>query len=129
VDWFELDRKTHNNSLTEREVVITFKINRPRNCRSVRLRQIEANWDGNWTLGLAAMEIFGVLKVRSKCTNCETGHHFQYQQRYQCITCGLAGETECCELCAQSCHRGHQLIDEEYAEGFCDSRGQDRCQV
>jgi hypothetical protein len=25
VDWFELDRKTHNNSLTEREVVVTSK--------------------------------------------------------------------------------------------------------
>jgi hypothetical protein len=104
VDWFELDQKTHNNSLTEREVVVAFKINRPRNCRFVKLRQIEANCDRNWTLGLAAMEFLGVLKVRLKCTYCVTGHHFQCQQRYQCITCGLAGEMGCCGLCAQSCH-------------------------
>jgi hypothetical protein len=129
VDWFELDRKAPNSRLNEKGVVATFTIDHPKSCRFVRLRQIEPNWDGSWALGLAAMEFFGVLKVHSKCTFTVTGSRFKYQQWYQCLTCGLVGQLGCCELCAQSCHRGHQLISKGCHEAYCDCKGQDRCQL
>jgi hypothetical protein len=51
-DWFELDRKSQNTGLNAKGVLATFKIDHPRSCRFVRLRQTQPNWDGNWELGI-----------------------------------------------------------------------------
>jgi hypothetical protein len=47
------------------------------------------------------------------------------QQSFDCQTCGLVGNSGCCEVCARLCRAGHQISGAATEAGFCDCGG--RC--
>jgi hypothetical protein len=55
------------------------------------------------------------------CTFVVTGSQYTPQAWYQCYTCNLLGNEGCCEVCAQICHKGHQLSARQFSrQFFCD---------
>ena len=49
-----------------------------------------------------------------------TGGDFSEQHWYNCYTCGLLWDKGCCSLCAQVCHRGHDIGYSRKSSFFCD---------
>ena len=66
------------------------------------------------------------------CTFATDGADFITQKWYHCVTCGLVGQLGCCEICARTCHKGHQVVLEGVFPGcFCDcgaGEGRVQCQ-
>jgi hypothetical protein len=54
------------------------------------------------------------------CTFCITGKNFVNQKWFMCKDCDLSGNTGCCEVCANICHKGHQLEERNVSGFFCD---------
>ncbi|GAB5364989.1 hypothetical protein AAMO2058_001017600, partial [Amorphochlora amoebiformis] len=54
------------------------------------------------------------------CTFTETGRNFEIQRWYNCRTCGLTGNTGCCEICVQRCHLGHEVSYRKTGKFYCD---------
>ena len=64
------------------------------------------------------------------CTFAATSLRHAYQLWRPCYTCGLVDSNGCCQVCAATCHAGHQLGEERLSNFFCDcgSRGPAFCQ-
>ncbi len=43
-----------------------------------------------------------------------TGPNFSLQKWYFCKTCGLDNNKGCCQSCANTCHKGHELSEAKY---------------
>jgi len=56
----------------------------------------------------------------STCTFVVTGGDFSEQHWYNCYTCGLVWDQGCCSLCAQICHKGHDVGYSRKSSFFCD---------
>ena len=61
----------------------------------------------------------GQLKQRC-CTYVSTSGNFSEQHWYNCYTCGLLWDKGCCSLCAQVCHKGHDVTYSRKSSFFCD---------
>ena len=59
-------------------------------------------------------------KIRRTCSYVETGGEFTEQHWYICYTCNLLWDKGCCSLCAQVCHRGHDVGYSRRSSFFCD---------
>jgi len=65
------------------------------------------------------------------CTFVVTGPKFVNQTWYFCKTCGLDGNKGCCQGCANTCHKGHELSEARISSFFCDcgaGEGKNKCQ-
>ena len=64
------------------------------------------------------------------CTFASTSFRHAYQLWRPCYTCNLVESNGCCQVCASTCHAGHQLGEERLSSFFCDcgSRGPAFCQ-
>jgi len=70
----------------------------------------------------------------ARCSRAEGGLTNQRQDFWNCITCGLAGERGCCDVCSVRCHKGHVLqrvmaADDMCNEGYCDCCDTGACQA
>ena len=65
-------------------------------------------------------------KLRA-CTFVETGGEYSEQHWYNCYTCGLVWEKGCCSLCAQICHKGHDVGYSRSSSFFCDCGAEVAC--
>jgi len=54
------------------------------------------------------------------CTFTVTGSQFVEQHWYFCYTCGLSGSEGMCSICAQVCHKGHEISYSRRSRFFCD---------
>eukprot|EP01125_Pyxidicula_operculata_P004215 TRINITY_DN1624_c0_g1_i3.p1 TRINITY_DN1624_c0_g1~~TRINITY_DN1624_c0_g1_i3.p1 ORF type:complete len:788 (+),score=138.75 TRINITY_DN1624_c0_g1_i3:44-2407(+) len=54
------------------------------------------------------------------CTYSVTSNSFVHQVYYKCFTCGLIEERGICEVCAETCHFGHNLSKPLFSNFFCD---------
>jgi hypothetical protein len=54
------------------------------------------------------------------CTYTSTAGDFTDQHWYNCYTCGLVYDKGCCSLCAQICHKGHDVGYSRKSSFFCD---------
>jgi len=61
----------------------------------------------------------GEVKNRC-CTYVSTNGNFSEQHWYNCYTCGLLWDKGCCSLCAQVCHKGHDVGYSRKSSFFCD---------
>eukprot|EP00727_Mastigamoeba_balamuthi_P008468 m51a1_g4243 hypothetical protein (832) ;mRNA; f:182765-186506 len=63
-----------------------------------------------------------VLKAisRNVCTYFGTGAAYMPQYWYHCYTCDSAEDTGCCVVCAEKCHKGHNLGAIRFTTFFCD---------
>ena len=96
----------------------------------VRLVQTGPNADGSHCLVIGQFEIFGTLKTIDKsaiCLNpvCSYAFHDKtkiHQKWFHCRTCGLTADKDlgCCEACAYSCHRGHDVYFDRCMQCHCD---------
>ena len=59
-------------------------------------------------------------KSRRTCTYVLSGEDFLMQHWYNCYTCGLLFDKGCCSLCAQVCHKGHDVGYSRKSSFFCD---------
>lgn len=61
------------------------------------------------------------------CTFVFTGPNFVEQPIFHCNTCGLNGRAGVCQVCARTCHQGHDI--EFYARNsfYCDCAADPRC--
>jgi hypothetical protein len=55
----------------------------------------------------------------SLCTRVRMGNVSILQPLWDCKTCGLMGENGCCEVCAMTCHGGHEITFGEVQTGIC----------
>ena len=69
--------------------------------------------------GLQACDMH--CKIGSKCTYDVEGKKYTAQEWYECHTCwGGEASFGCCKVCAEKCHKGHDLV-ERFSGGFyCD---------
>ena len=59
-------------------------------------------------------------RLESKCTYDQYGSATRNQKWYKCLSCWDEGsEYECCVVCAEECHSGHNLVSHE-SGNFCD---------
>ena len=49
-----------------------------------------------------------------------TGESFLKQPFFRFITSGFSENDGCCEICAKTCHLGHDLIYRGEVDSFCD---------
>jgi hypothetical protein len=63
VSWVEVDRRTQNLDLKDRNCTKIFKIPKPTECRHLRLRQTGLNQQGSQNLCMAGFEVFGTLFI------------------------------------------------------------------
>ena len=109
--------------------------------RYIRLIQTGPNAEGSNYLIIRRFEIFGALETIDKsaiCLNpvCSYAFHDKTmitQKWFHCRTCGLTAEKHlgCCEACAYSCHRGHDVYFAGSTECYCDcgdNRAPNPCQ-
>lgn len=61
------------------------------------------------------------------CTYNATKKEFKVQHWYWCFTCKLVDNSGCCGVCANRCHRGHQLVYSKKSNFFCDCGDSGRC--
>ena len=61
----------------------------------------------------------GDVKERC-CTYVTTSGNFSEQHWYNCYTCGLLWDKGCCSICAQVCHKGHDVGYSRKSSFFCD---------
>eukprot|EP01080_Neovahlkampfia_damariscottae_P009335 gene9335-1422_t len=54
------------------------------------------------------------------CTFCVTGPTFTQQKWYFCKDCDLVEHKGCCESCAKTCHKGHNLVERSVSSFYCD---------
>ena len=54
------------------------------------------------------------------CTYTESGKNFIMQRWYSCKTCGLTGNSGCCEVCLLRCHVGHDVMLRKTSAFYCD---------
>lgn len=54
------------------------------------------------------------------CSLIYTGRHYHKQRWFKCITCHVDGIYGCCETCAKTCHKDHNLQDFGVTSAFCD---------
>ena len=62
-----------------------------------------------------------IPRIDPICTYIATGKTYIKQKCYQCRTCQISGDNGFCEICAKTCHAGHDVY---YVPGvelsFCD---------
>eukprot|EP00939_MAST-03C_sp_MAST-3C-sp1_P001281 g1281.t1 len=58
------------------------------------------------------------------CTHHFTGSQYVEQHWYQCYTCGLTDNKGCCSICAETCHKGHDVVYAKKSRFFCDCGSQ-----
>ena len=58
--------------------------------------------------------------IPGPCTLNRYGQKFVEQSFYKCLTCNYSSDEGCCEICAQTCHLGHDLIYLGKIPSFCD---------
>jgi E3 ubiquitin-protein ligase UBR4 len=63
------------------------------------------------------------------CTFVATHGEFTEQHWYNCYTCGLIWDKGCCSLCAQICHKGHDVGYSRKSSFFCDCGAEVRTSV
>eukprot|EP00466_Bigelowiella_natans_P009329 jgi/Bigna1/137334/aug1.38_g12042 len=70
------------------------------------------------------------LADTQRCTYCHTEKRHMPQIWMECFTCGLTNDRGVCQVCAETCHAGHDLSEEHYSSFFCDcgAEGPGRCQ-
>ena len=62
------------------------------------------------------------------CTYEAHGKKYIRQKWYHCRTCGLVGAEGCCEVCAEKCHAGHDVVYEGVnRQAFCDCGPSGKC--
>jgi len=54
------------------------------------------------------------------CTFTASGSNFMEQHWYFCYTCELTNSKGMCSVCAQVCHKGHDVVYSRYSRFFCD---------
>ena len=58
-------------------------------------------------------------KIGPKCTYDQYGSAARNQKWYECLSCwGKESRIGCCEVCANECHSGHELVAHHDAEDF-----------
>lgn len=63
------------------------------------------------------------------CTYSVTGDDYAVQNWYNCYTCGLVDGEGCCEVCVNTCHRGHKVSEVQRSSSFfCDCGASGKCQ-
>jgi len=62
-----------------------------------------------------------------QCTFLKTGFDFKHQSWYNCITCGIVGNSGICQGCADTEHMGHQLGPRRTSNFFCDCAAAGTC--
>lgn len=70
--------------------------------------------------GTFARESENKNKKYEQCTYVSTGVDFSEQHWYNCYTCGLIWDKGCCSICAQICHKGHDVGYSRKSSFFCD---------
>lgn len=62
-----------------------------------------------------------ISEIDKYCTYAVTGTRYSEQKWYYCRTCGLTGNKGMCEICAQKCHKNHDVAFYKNGTGFyCD---------
>eukprot|EP00761_Pharyngomonas_kirbyi_P003756 gb/GECH01003760.1/.p1 GENE.gb/GECH01003760.1/~~gb/GECH01003760.1/.p1 ORF type:complete len:3504 (+),score=578.80 gb/GECH01003760.1/:1-10512(+) len=56
----------------------------------------------------------------NRCTFTFTSKNYAQQHWYHCNTCKIVQEEGICEVCADTCHRGHSLSYAGYTNFYCD---------
>lgn len=71
-----------------------------------------------------------VTSITPMCTCAVTQHKYIRQKWYHCRTCDLTGGNGCCEYCANTCHKEHDVYY-EYTSGscFCDCFDTGNCKL
>lgn len=63
------------------------------------------------------------------CTYTSTAGDFTDQHWYNCFTCGLVYDKGCCSLCAQICHKDHDVGYSRKSSFFCDCGAEVRTNI
>ena len=61
-----------------------------------------------------------IADLQPECTFRQTARKHTPQTFYQCLTCKQGPRNGVCGVCAQHCHRDHQLSPARYGNFFCD---------
>lgn len=61
------------------------------------------------------------------CTFAATGKKMGRQPTFRCLTCGMKGNTVCCESCANICHSGHLVMPLGVIQSYCDCGAGEFC--
>ena len=69
------------------------------------------------------------LSMPNCCTYTSTAAEFIQQHWYNCYTCGLVYDKGCCSLCAQICHKGHDVSYSRKSSFFCDCGAEVRTNI
>jgi len=59
-------------------------------------------------------------RVKQLCTCAKYGTEFVVQKWWECRTCNLINNSGCCTICAERCHRGHDVSFSRMLRAFCD---------
>lgn len=62
----------------------------------------------------------------SLCSNLKIGTNVPAQHAWVCLTCAMGEYDGICNVCAETCHKGHKLVDKGIWNGFtcaCGSKG------
>lgn len=68
-----------------------------------------------------------IPKIECFCTSAASGTQYISQKSYFCKTCNITGDYCICEVCARTCHNGHDVIlCKNSPTSYCDCH--DKCQ-
>eukprot|EP01117_Protostelium_nocturnum_P010911 TRINITY_DN3939_c0_g1_i1.p1 TRINITY_DN3939_c0_g1~~TRINITY_DN3939_c0_g1_i1.p1 ORF type:complete len:1699 (-),score=618.56 TRINITY_DN3939_c0_g1_i1:206-5302(-) len=68
--------------------------------------------------------------VSGICTYNITSQNYIEQPFYNCFTCGLLEDLGCCSVCAEICHKGHNIsATQKLSKFFCDCQLQGHCKI
>lgn len=78
----------------------------------------EAAFADEVTISKAILDVINT----QKCTYTLTGPHYMVQQWYYCRTCNLVDTEGVCEVCKDTCHKGHDIDYKHVRLGvfYCD---------
>ena len=68
-------------------------------------------------------------RQRPRCTYEQYGKKYIDQPWYFCKTCGLVGGNGCCQVCAEICHAGHDVVYAGRVASYCDCGPSGKCQA
>lgn len=57
--------------------------------------------------------------IPGPCTLNKNGRNFVKQNFFKCLTCNYSNDKGCCEICAKTCHLGHDLKYLGMIPSFC----------
>lgn len=64
-----------------------------------------------------------------RCSFLQTGEDMQYQEWFNCRTCGLEGNTGICRPCATTEHADHALGEARFGAFYCDCGASGNCEI